>query len=194
MVLDFINEIYYFLFIPFGLVAIFLGVDRALKKYEEESKKLQILGAVTGLIGLAMIIILAVNEFNDPNDLTNDYNILFGVLLSMSLFARPFKKLPVAFVISIVFGFGLFFLFIYASDNFLVFNLIEFKYVLLGIIILVVIVFIIGFIQEQVMDGLLFVLSWGPIITILGLLMFIQGIVLIFKFNGINGIFEYLPG
>jgi len=194
MVLDFLNGIYPFIYIPIAIVGILLGADRALKSEEEESDVLKVIGGISGLLLLAMTIILAVNEYNSDTSVISNYTVLFGILLGMSLIARPFKNLPLAFVISIIVALGLLYVLILGQDSSVTFGGIGLEWILIGVMVIVLLVFIVSFIQEQAIDALMFVMGWGPIITILGLVMTIQAITLILNIPNQDGLLSYLPG
>ena len=194
MVLNFLDSTYYFAYIPIGIVGLLLGFDRALKNEENESDKLKVIGAVSGIILIALTVLVSINEYDIGGDFITKYSILFGLILGMSLISRPFKELPLAFVIAVMVLIGTMYLFISNKDEINQFGAIPLKIILLGVLGLVFVVFIIGLIQEKAMDGLLFILGWGPIITVLGLALLVQGITLIIEFPDKDGVFSYLPG
>jgi hypothetical protein len=141
-----------------------------------------------------LIIILSINEYNGEEDLVTNYTLLFGMLMGMSLIARPFKKLPLAFVISVIVALGLLaFLTISSGAEVTFFGALPLEVLLIGVMAIVLIVFIISFVQEKAIDGLLFILGWGPVITILGLALIAQGITLILGYPDERGIFSLLP-
>jgi len=194
MVLDFLNGTYPFIFIPIGIIAVALGVDRALKKEEEESRTLKILGGIAGIILLALTIILALNEFNEPGGVISNYTILFSIFMALSLIARPFKNVHIAFIVSVFVALGLLTVIIFVRESSVSLAGIPLQYILIAVMVIVLLVYIISFIQEQAIDAFLAVLGWGPVITILGLLIIVQAITLLLDYPNSDGLLSYLPG
>lgn len=195
MVLDFLNDIFPILFIPIGLLALIMGVNRAIRKEEDESKVLQWLAGIGGIGLLAVVVIVSINRYDTgDNTLITPYTILFGIFLGMSLIARPFKKLPIAFVISVIVALGALYLVSANQDTIEYFDFLSLRIILLGIVILVFLIFLISFVQEKALDTLLWIIGWGPVIIILGLVVTLQGITLLLGWPGPGGILEYLPG
>jgi FtsH-binding integral membrane protein len=192
------EPIYEIVLIGVGIIGIFLGIDRTLESDEEESSVLRFIAPIASLI---LIVFLAA-YINNHDEIIADgelplsnYTILFSILFAISLLARPFRKLPLAFVIATVIGLALFY-YVYDKQDQADSKLgdIEMKWLIVGILIIVIIIFIISFIQEQAMDLLLWVMGWGPYVTILSIIMIAQGITLILEEPEIDGVLGLLPG
>ncbi|MHA2249082.1 MAG: hypothetical protein ACXAD7_01910 [Candidatus Kariarchaeaceae archaeon] len=177
--------------IAVGAVGILLGIDRTLESDEEESSILQIAGPLAA-VGLYAVLILA--AFDDSIDKTN-YTYLFGMLLGISLIAKPFRKLPIAFAFAVIAFLGLFYYAYTNSDEEgEILAGIEMKWIIAGIIGIVLIIFIIGFVQEQIMDFLLYIMGWGPYVFVLSVIVIAQGISLLINQPDKDGILGWLPG
>ncbi len=182
------ENVYPVLFIIFGIVGVILGINRALKKEEEESRPLMWIGGISSFLLFGLLIFILLNGVH-----ITKYNILFTFLYTVSLIARPLKKIPFAFLAAAFIGMGLFYLVISNMDDYTFLGAISLKYIVIAIIVLVILVFIIGLVQEKAMDAFLFIWSWGPIITILGLAMVVEGITLLINYPNEDGIYAFLP-
>ena len=160
------------------------------KDEEEESKTLQLVGVISGIV-LNLIIILAIYNREE----ISKYTILFSLFFGVSLYAKSFRKIPIAFAISAIAGLILAYFTIDARQNAdSTIGSVSLRWYVLGIAVAVLIVFLISFIQEQAMDIMLLILSWGFLVIILGLLMIVQGLTVLLGIPNADGILDYLPG
>lgn len=193
MVLEFYSDAYPYFLTVAGIIGFFLGFDRITEEEEKENKPLQVAGVLAGLVVITSIVLAIINS----TEITK-YTILFGILFGVSLLAKPMRKVHTAFAISALVGSGLTFWVLYSRNkdkgNESFFNSIALKWVFLAIFLIVLVVFIISFIQEQTMDIMLFFLGLGIIIFPLSLIIFLQGITLILNLPNSDGILGYLPG
>ncbi len=188
--LIFLNDIFPILFIALGVVGVVFGINRIFKKDDEESVLLKLVGAISGILIFATIILVLLN---DSNDITN-YSVLIAFMYFLSTIARPLKKVPIAFILATLLGLAIFYFVMGAIDDIELFDSISMKWVVIGIAGVVVLFFIIGFVQEKVMDAFLFIWSWGGIIFTLGLILVVQGITILIELPNEGGILDYLPG
>lgn len=188
MALEFLETVYPFVFILVGIIGIIMGFNRLIKSDEEESTKLKFMAAIAALILFALILLM----IWDGRDVTN-YSYFFSFLFSLSIAARPLKKIPFAFLAAVIIGLTLFYLAMNKAGDIEVLGNLSLQVIVIAIVGLVVLVFIIGFFQEAVMDGFLMVLGWSPIVLILSLSLIAQGISLILGINSPDGILGYLP-
>jgi hypothetical protein len=190
MVLDTVTEYYEIFLILVGINGIILGFNRITKDDEEESDLLELLGIIGGLLLFGIIILSIEND-----EAISKYTILFSTLFALSLLAKPFKKLPIAFALTAVVGLALTWFVLDRSGNeeSILFGL-DLKFSIIVIIIILIIVFIISFIQEATMDIMLFILSWGLVILVFALIATAQGVTLLFEIPSSNGILGELPG
>lgn len=185
-----VTDFYPIFMILTGISGLFMGWDRVWKDDEEESKRLQLVGVISGIV-LNVIIILAIYNRQE----ITKYTILFSLFFGISLYAKAFRKIPIAFAVSAILGLILAYFTIQAREDADsdIAN-IPLRWFILGIAIAVGIIFLISFIQEQAMDIMLRVLSWGALVIILGILMVLQGITLLLEIPNAGGILDYLPG
>lgn len=189
MVLDFVVNIYEFIYILGGITGIIMGVDRLFKGEEEESDKLQWLAFGMSVLVLFSVILIIYN-----GDHITNYSAFFGFLFFFSTIARPLKKVPFAFVIAVIVGLGIGYLVLADVGERNILGSISLKWLVIAIVAVVIIVFIIGFFQEAAMDGFLIILGWSPIVIILSLVLIVQGITLLLEWPNTDGILYYLPG
>lgn len=190
LMFEFVNDIFPILFIAFGVIGVLFGINRIFKKDDEESVLLKLVGAISGLLIFATIIIVLLN---DGSDITK-YSVFFAFLYFLSTMARPLKKIPVAFLLATFFGLAVFYYVMGAVEEVTFFQSIPMSYILMGIAGVVLLFFIIGLVQEKVMDAFLFIWSWGGVIFTLGLILVVQGITLLIAWPNSDGILHYLPG
>ena len=191
-VLETVAEFYPVFMIMAGVMGIIMGWDRIWQSDEEESKTLQIVAVVAGIL-LTAEIILAI--YYEDTGITK-YSVVFGIFFGLSLFAKPLRKVPIAFAVTAIAGLSLSYFVIdrgaLGDETF--FGQLELRVLVVIILIIMVLVFIISFIQEQTMDILLLMLSWGVLVIVLAVAMILQGITLLLDINDPDGILGYLPG
>ena len=188
--LTFVNDIFPILFIAFGVVGVIFGINRVMKKDDEESVLLKLVGAISGILIFATIILVLLNN---SDDITN-YSVLFAFMYFLATIARPLKKVPIAFILATLLGLAIFYFVMGAIDDIELFNSVPMSWVLIGVGGVVLIFFIIGFVQEKAMDAFLFIWSWGGVIFTLGLILVVQGITILIAWPNSDGILHYLPG
>ena len=169
-----------------------MAFDRIMKEDEEESDILEFLGILGGLV-LFGVIILSI--YNGVEDLSK-YTILFSTLFGLSLLAKPFKKLPIAFALTALVALALVWWVLdkKRNDEDSIVGGLDLKFLIIILILVLIIVFTISFIQEATMDIMLFILSWGLVILILAIIVTLQGVTLLFEIPSDNGILGELPG
>jgi len=94
------------LLVTFGLLGVVLGVDRTLKRRENESKLLQVIAFLAGLVLFAIPVVMVLQGGQGIE--ISGLSILLILLLAICLVGRALKRLPLAFVIVTVMGTGLF--------------------------------------------------------------------------------------
>ena len=190
MVLDTVTE-YYEIFLVFtGIIGLLMAFDRIMKSDEEESDILEGLGILGGLLLFSVIILSIYNS-----EELSKYTILFASLFSLSLLAKPFKKLPIAFAVTGVIALTLVWWVLDKRNNDDSFvGGIDLKIMIVILILILIIVFTISFIQEATMDIMLAILSWGLIVLILAVLITLQGVTLLLDIPDKDGLLGLLPG
>jgi len=189
MVLDIIAQNYTIVLIVSGLFGLLLGIDRMFKKREEENKVLQGIGFLFGFILLIMpaIIILGINE----DGVYSNYTLLLMFLVGLALLARPMKDLPLAVTLSVIVALGGFIgIAIFSGSN----GAGDLPLTLVAIIMLIVVfaILIATIFIEKVLDAVLVVLGWGPLITIFSLTSIAQGVLILTHITNHYGLLQYL--
>src|SRR5512139_3476884 len=91
-----------------GALGIALGVNRTLKRRRQESKLLQVVSFLAGVLLLAAPVGLVLQAGQGPP--VSGFSILLMLALGICLTARALKSIPLAFIIVAVMGTGLFWL------------------------------------------------------------------------------------
>lgn len=190
MVLEAVTDYYEVFLILIGIIGLILAFDRIMKGDEEESDVLELLGIIGGLVLFSVIILSIYNE-----EVLSKYTIVFASLFSLSLFAKPFKKLPIAFAVTGVVALALVWWVLDKRNNDDSFvGGVDLKILMIILILVLIIVFTISFIQEATMDIMLAILSWGLVILILAIVIALQGITLLLDLPDKDGLLGLLPG
>ncbi len=185
----YIADYYTYVMIIVGLLGFLLGIDRILKKREEENKVLQALSFIGGLLMLAVPILLI--YYIDTPGVYSNYTILLMLITGLSLNSRPFEKIPAAFAFVIIIAMGIIYM---------VWNLrtnkgiggdipIELVAVIIGGIVLVL--FLLSYAFEQIMDVFLYMMGWGVFVGLVSALTLAQGVAIIVLKNH-YGLLTYL--
>ncbi len=191
-ILEFMTDepVYQIIMIIVGIIGVTLGIDRTIESDEEESSILQFIGPIGALVIFAVLVLSIENDAGYTK-----YTLVFMIFFGLSLIAKPFRKLPIAFVISSVIGLALFYFVYTESDqDDEIFSAIPLKWLIAAIIGIILLVFIISFVQEQAMDIMLWLIGWGPLVTAFSAIIIVQGITLWAELPDEDGILGYLPG
>ncbi len=178
---ELLGILYPYIMIIIGILGVALGIDRIFKKREEESKKLQVLSFFGGLVFLALPIVMVITI--DTEGVYSNYTLLLMFLTGLSLNARPFEKIPAAFTIVSLIGILIFVLVLQLRQTSEFIQGIPLQYILIGIGVIILILFLMTFMAEQALDAFLFLLGWGLIVLVLSLLSLIQAIAILVTGN-----------
>lgn len=179
------------LLIVSGALGVVLGVNRTLKRIENESKLLQVIAFLVGIVLFAAPVALVLQGKQSAE--VSGASILLMLLLAICLVARALKDLPLAFIIVAVSGTGLFWLF----SSLKPFDLagdVHTQTIALGISILLLVVFGISFVVEKIFDLFLGFLGLGPIVFIVAAVALIQGLLTGLHITDHNGLLNLLKG
>jgi hypothetical protein len=189
MVLVIIAEAYTFIMMFIGLIGLAFGINRTIKKREDESRLLQGIAIFLGLV-ILLIPILLVYAI-DEDGVYSNYTLLLLFIVGLSYLSRPLKKLKVTFTIVIVALMGLFWLTLQLRDRSDTAQDIPIEIFAIVIISIVLMILLASFIVERAMDTFLIGIGWGPLIVFLSLLTVIQAIFIQFITNH-YGLLYYL--
>lgn len=173
--LETVAQSYAWVIVLIGLLGAALGIDRTFKSREEESKVLQVLSFFAGLLMLGFPIVMLL-KVGDSVTYSN-YTILIMFILGLCLIARPLQRIPIAYLIVALLGVGLFFIILQSRDISLAED-IPIGIWAAAILIVLVLVFILSFLFEKIVDTLLSIMGWGPLVTIFSLTALAQGVVI----------------
>ena len=174
-----------------GALGVVLGVNRTLKRRENESKLLQVISFLVGAVLFAAPVAMVLQGKQSAE--VSAVSILLMLLLAICLVARALKDLPLAFIIVAVLGTALFWLFSslkpfkFAGD-------ISPQTIALGISVLILIVFGISFVVETIFDLFLGFLGLGPIVFIVAAVALVQGLLTGLHITDHNGLLNLLKG
>jgi len=175
-----------------GALGVVLGVNRTLKRRENQSKLLQVLSFLSGAVLLAAPVVMVLQSGKGPA--VSGVSILLMLLLAICLMGRALKNLPIAFIIAVVTGTGLFWLFSYFKQLSFLIGDVSTQTIALVIAILLLIVFGISFFVEKAIDLVLAILSIGPIVFITAGAALIQGLLVGLKITDHYGLWNLLRG
>ena len=174
-----------------GLLGVVLGVNRTLKRREEESKLLQVISFLAGSVLLATPVAMVL--YGGHSSEVSGVSILLMLLLAICLVGRALIKLPVAFIIVAVLGTGLFWLFSYIKQ-FSFAGDVPTQTVALVIFVVVLVVFGISFVVEKTIDLFLGAISLGPVVFIVAGVALIQGLLTGLHITDHHGLLNLLRG
>jgi phosphoglycerol transferase MdoB-like AlkP superfamily enzyme len=174
-----------------GVLGVVLGVNRTLKRRENESKLLQVISFLVGVILFAAPVAMVLQ--GSHNTKVSGVSILLMLLLAICLVARALKDLPIAFIVVALLGTGLFWLFSWLKQ----FNFagdVPTQTIALVISVLILVVFGASFIIEKTIDLFLGFLSLGLIVFIVAAIALIQGLLTGMHITDQNGLLNLLKG
>jgi hypothetical protein len=184
--------IYYpWLLVAAGALGVALGVNRTLKRRKEESKALQVLSVLAGVLLLAAPMGMVLQAGKDPA--VSGVSILLMLGLGICLTARALKSIPFAFIIVAVMGTGLFWLLSHVKQVSFAGD-VPTQAIALTIAILLLIVFGISFLVEKTIDLFLGLLGLGPVVIIVAAAALLQGLLIGLRITDHHGLLNLLGG
>jgi hypothetical protein len=174
-----------------GALGVALGVNRTLKRRENQSKLLQVISFLSGAILLAAPVGMVLQSGKGSE--VSGVSILLMLLLGICLMGRALKNLPIAFIIVAVMGTGLFWLLSYFK-HFSFVGDVPTQTIALVIAVLLVVVFGISFFVEKTIDLVLAILSIGPVVFIVAAAAFLQGLMIGLHITDHHGLLNLLRG
>lgn len=172
-----------------GLLGVALGVNRTLKRRAQESKLLQVVSFLAGVVLLAAPVGLVLQAGQGPP--VSGASILLMIALGICLTARALKGIPLAFIIVAVMGTGLFWLLSQVKQVSFAGN-VPTQTIALGIAILLVLVFGVSFLIEKTIDLCLGLLSLGPVVFVVAAAALIQGVLVGLRITDYHGLLNLL--
>ena len=174
-----------------GVLGVVLGVNRTLKRRENESKLLQVISFLAG-VGLFAAPVAMVLYGGHSSEVSGG-SILLMLLLAICLVGRALKNLPIAFITVAVMGTGLFWLFSYVKQ-FSFAGDVPTQTIALVIAVLILVVFGISFVIEKTIDLFLGFVSLGPVVFIVAGVSLIQGLITGLHITDHHGLLNLLRG
>jgi len=175
-----------------GALGVALGVNRTLKRRENQSKLLQVASFLSGAILLAAPVGMVLQSGKGPE--VSGVSILMMLLLGICLMGRALKNLPIAFIIVAVMGTGLFWLSSYFKQFSFLIGDVSAQTIALVIAVLLLVVFGISFFVEKAIDLVLAALSLGPVVFIAAAAALIQGLLVGLRITDHHGLLNLLRG
>ncbi len=164
-----------------GLLGVALGIDRTVKRRENESLVLQLLSAVGGLAVLAMPTLMVLHIA--PKGVYTAATLLLMIALSLCLLARPLKAIPIAF--TVVTAAGVCLLWGAMRLRGTAFGgRISMEVIVVAILAILVVLLVLCFALEAAVDAVLTVLGLGLVVTLVSALAAIHGVLIA---NGVTG-------
>ncbi len=172
-----------------GLIGVVMGVDRTVNAKKNESALLRILALAGGVVMLALPVFVVLQ--GGAGEGVAPLSLLLMLLLGLSLCARAMRRVPITFMIVAALGLGLLLVALRLGDVPIVG---EVPIAIVVVVMLLILggVFAASFAVESVLDTFLGILGWGPLVTVVGVLAAIQGLLIGAGITGVAGLAEYL--
>lgn len=172
-----------------GLLGVALGINRTIKRREEESLVLQVLSSIGGILVLVMppVMVLQIHQKGFYAAAT----VLLMIVFGLCLLARPLKKIPITFIVVTASGLGLLWVAMKlrgTSPG----GTISLETFIYGILVLLALMFVLSFMFEQFVDAVLSALSCGLVVTIVSAITAIHGALIATGITGPNGLLQFL--
>ena len=176
---------YAFVLLLCGLLGVALGINRTIKRREQESLLLQVLSALGGIVVLVMplVMVLQINQKGVYTAAT----VLLMIAFSLCLLARPLKRIPIAFIVVTAAGVGLLWVTMKLRGTTLG-GSISIELAILTIIVLLAGLFVLSFMLEAFVDAVLSALGVGPVVTIVSAIALIHGALIAIGITGPEGL------
>jgi lysylphosphatidylglycerol synthetase-like protein (DUF2156 family) len=172
-----------------GVVGVALGINRTVKRRENESRILQLLSAIGGLVVLALPTVMVLHI--KPTGVYTAATLLLMIVFSLCLLARPLKKIPIAF--TAVTASGVFLLWGAMRLRGTAFEeRIPMEFVVGAIVVILAALFLLCFALEAAVDTVLTILGWGLVITLVSAIAVIHGALIANGVTGPEGLQHYL--
>jgi hypothetical protein len=172
-----------------GLLGTTLGLDRAFKSKENESRLLMGLGLMGGIAMLALPILVVVRGA-DYGPIA-PFTLLIMLLLGLCLIARAMRRIPITFLVVSAVGLGLLILALQLQGEEVVDKL-PLTVVALVILAVLGVVFAVSKVFEAVLDTFLAILGWGPVVAVVAGVAAVQGFLIGTGLSGVGGLAEFL--
>ncbi len=175
-----------------GALGIALGANRTLNRRENQSRLLQVLSFLGGAVLLAAPVGMVLQSGKGPP--VSGVSILLMLALAICLMARALRNLPIAFILVIVTGTGMFWLFSYFKHLSFLIGDVSTQSIALVIAVLLLIVFGVSFFIEKTVDLFLGLLGVGVVIFVVAAVAFIQGLFVGLHITDHHGLLNLLSG
>ncbi|MCI0484832.1 MAG: hypothetical protein L0Y78_09660 [candidate division NC10 bacterium] len=172
-----------------GMLGFALGVNRTIKHRKGESTLLQVLSFFGGIVVLALPIVILLRIKQEG--VYTGYSLALMIILSLSLTARPLKRIPLAYIAVIAVGVGLFWMALKFKETQLGKEIAMETFAII-ILLILAFVFAMSFFVEKSIGALLAILGWGPVITLLSAGAVIHGVLIGAGLTNKSGIFQLL--
>jgi len=172
-----------------GALGVALGIDRTLKRREKESLVLRLLSAVSGLMVLALPTVMVLHI--TPTGVYTAATLLLMIICSLCLLARPLKAIPITFTLVTAAGAGLLWGAMRLRGTALG-GRTPMELVVGAIIVVLVVLFVLCFAFEAVVDTVLAVLGLGLVVTAVSAIAMLHGALIASGVTGPEGLQHFL--
>ena len=180
---------YAWILLVVGALGVLLGIDRTFSGKKNESRLLRLLGFLGGVVMLALPSIVVLR--GTDADRIAPVSLLLMLVLALCLLARTLKAVPITFLVVGAVGLGLLILALQLQSAELGGKL---SMIVIAAVALMVLggVFAVSLVVEGLLDALLAVLGWGPVVTVVGAVAAVHGLLIAAGITGPAGLMEYL--
>ena len=170
--LTYLSDNHMIIFMLTSLVAILWAINRFFRRASKESKFLKWLSATASIIIFAVIIIV----LNDKPHLSW-FTFLSFLILAIIILIKHFKEFPLALTASLSLLVGLVEAYLWAWESFEMVQ--DFSMRIIGMIILgiVLVFFIFAFFAEKLLDRILGMISWSPVVAAIAVICLAQTVI-----------------
>jgi hypothetical protein len=172
-----------------GMLGVVLGVNRSLKRRQDDSKLLQVISFLTGIV-LSAAPVAIVLRSGRQSEVSGVFNLLV-LLLAICLVGQPLKDLPLSFIVVAAAGTGLFWLFS-SMRQFSFAGDVPTQVIALAAAVLILLVFGVSFFIEKGIDLFLGLISRGPIVFIVAASALIHGLLIGLHITDHHGLLNLL--
>ena len=170
--LIYISDNHMIIFMIASIVAILWSINRFFRRASKESKFLKWLAVSTSLAIFGVIIIV----LNDKPHLSW-FTFLSFLILAIVMLIKPFKDFPLALTASLSLLVGLVEAYLWLWESFELVQAVPMRIIGMIILGIVLVFFLFAFIAEKLLDTILGLISWSPVVASIAVICLLQTLI-----------------
>jgi hypothetical protein len=159
-----------------SLVAILWAINRFFRRASKESKFLKWLSAIAAITIFGVILIV----LNDKPHLSW-FTFLSFLILAIVMLIKHFKEFPLALTASLSLLVGLVEVYLWLWESFELVQDVPMRIIGMIILGIVLVFFLFVFIAEKLLDRILGLISWSPVVASLAVICLAQTLIALFS-------------